>query len=95
MISSVCHGAAALLNFEDNRLKDTDLTGFSNFEEQMVRKTNKVPFLLEDELKKKGANYKKAVLPMASKVLHDGNIITGQNPQSPKGVAKKVWHAIQ
>lgn len=95
VISSVCHGAAALLNFEENRLKDKELTGFSNLEEQIVRKTNKIPFLLEDELKKKDANYKKAVLPMASKVVHDGNIITGQNPQSPKGVAQKVWNAIQ
>ncbi|WP_414053635.1 type 1 glutamine amidotransferase domain-containing protein [Macrococcus equi] len=95
VISSVCHGAAAFLNFDDNSLKDIDLTGFSNLEEHMVRKTKKVPFLLEDELKKKGANYKKATLPMASKVVQDGNIITGQNPQSPKGVAKKVWNAIQ
>jgi len=32
---------------------------------------------------------------MASKVVQDGNIITGQNPQSPKIVAKKVWSAIK
>ncbi|MCE4957117.1 type 1 glutamine amidotransferase domain-containing protein [Macrococcoides caseolyticum] len=95
VISSVCHGAAAFLNFDNNTLKDIDLTGFSNLEEQMVRKTKKIPFLLEDELKKKGANYKKAALPMVSKVVQDGNIITGQNPQSPKGVAKKVWNTIQ
>lgn len=95
VISSVCHGASAFLNFDDTRLQGVKLTGFSDLEERMVMKTNKVPFLLEDELKKKGTDYKKAVLPMAPKVVVDGNLITGQNPQSPKGVAKKVWQAIQ
>ncbi|WP_414050233.1 type 1 glutamine amidotransferase domain-containing protein [Macrococcus animalis] len=95
VISAVCHGGAALLNFDRDRLQNIQVTGFSNLEEMMVKKTNKVPFLLEDELKKKGADYKKAVLPMAPYVVVDGNIITGQNPQSPKSVAKKVWSAIK
>lgn len=95
VISTVCHGGAALLNFDAERLKGVNVTGFSNLEEMMVKKTNKIPFLLEDELKKKGANYKKAVLPMAPYVVADGNIITGQNPQSPKSVAKKVWSVIK
>lgn len=95
VISTVCHGGATLLNFDAERLKGIEVTGFSNLEEMMVKKTNKIPFLLEDELKKKGANYKKAVLPMAPYVVADGNIITGQNPQSPKSVAKKVWSVIK
>ncbi|WP_414052492.1 type 1 glutamine amidotransferase domain-containing protein [Macrococcus animalis] len=95
VISAVCHGGAALLNFDRDRLQNIQVTGFSNLEEMMIKKTNKVPFLLEDELKKKGADYKKAVLPMAPYVVVDGNIITGQNPQSPKSVAKKVWSAIK
>ncbi|WP_414054998.1 type 1 glutamine amidotransferase domain-containing protein [Macrococcus equi] len=94
IISAVCHGSAALLNLDVDRLKDLSVTGFSNLEEKIVKKTNKVPFLLEEELKKNGVDYKKALIPMAPYVIQDGNIITGQNPQSPKGVAKKVWNAI-
>ncbi|MGV2875198.1 type 1 glutamine amidotransferase domain-containing protein [Macrococcus capreoli] len=94
IIAAVCHGGAALLNLDVDRLKDLMVTGFSNLEEKIVKKTNKVPFLLEDELMKNGADYKKALIPMAPYVVQDGNIITGQNPQSPKGVAKKVWNAI-
>ncbi|MCU7556804.1 type 1 glutamine amidotransferase domain-containing protein [Macrococcus capreoli] len=95
IIAAVCHGGSALLNLDVDRLKDLRVTGFSNLEEKIVKKTNKVPFLLEEELKKNGADYKKALIPMAPYVVQDGNIITGQNPQSPKGVAKKVWNAMQ
>lgn len=36
-------------------------------------------------------------LIISIKAFYDKNIkiITGQNPQSPIGVAKKVWNAIQ
>ncbi len=95
VIASVCHGTAALLNVEDEWLKDRSVAGFSNMEEKLAGKTNLVPFLLETELKKSGAKYEKALLPYTSKVVVDKNVITGQNPQSPKGVGKAVLKYLQ
>jgi len=37
--------------------KGKEVTGFSNSEEEAVKLTKVVPFLLEDELKKQGALY--------------------------------------
>jgi len=45
-----------------------------------------VPFLLEDELRSRGALYTKARVPFVSHVASSGRIITGQNPQSARGV---------
>ena len=64
------------------------VSGFSNFEEKLIKLEKEVPFLLEDELVKRGGNYKKGILPFVSKTVTDGRLITGQNPASAKGVAK-------
>lgn len=59
IVSSVCHGAAGLLNIKlDNGeylIKDKQVTGFSNEEEQLAELDQYVPFLTEDELIKRGA----------------------------------------
>lgn len=49
-----------------------------------------MPFLLEDALKANGASYTKNLLPFTERVETDGLLITGQNPQSAKGVGKRV-----
>ena len=54
-----------------------------------------MPFNLEAELKTKNPNYKKAFIPMTSKVVVDGNLITGQNPFSSKKMAKVVMQQLQ
>lgn len=93
-ITSVCHGAAALLNIES--LEGTPLvagrhiTGFSNTEEWLAGLTDEVPFSLEDELKALGASYHKKVLPFLSYAIADGRLITGQNPNSGKAVASEL-----
>jgi putative intracellular protease/amidase len=92
-VAAVCHAPAVLRNVssEDGSplVKGKNITGFSNTEEDAVQLTDVVPFLLEDELKTKGANYTKADdwHPYA---IIEGNLITGQNPQSSELVAQAV-----
>jgi putative intracellular protease/amidase len=71
----------------------TQVTGFCNTEEEGVGWKDAVPFLLEDALKKAGGNYRKGEdwKPYA---IGDGNLITGQNPQSSKQVAELVCAAL-
>ncbi|WP_417526444.1 type 1 glutamine amidotransferase domain-containing protein [Marinomonas shanghaiensis] len=92
-ISSVCHAPSAFLNIKDAKgeyfIKGKTVTGFTNSEEAAVQLTEVVPFLLEDELKKRGADYKNTAdwTPFA---VQDGLMITGQNPASSELVAEKL-----
>ena len=97
-VAAVCHASAVL-----NHAKTSDgfplvegrsVTGFSNTEEDTVQLSEIVPFLVEDELKARGANYSKADdwHPYA---ITDGNLITGQNPASSDLVAKAVLEKIK
>ena len=65
-ITSVCHGAAGLLNLKDEEgqylIKDKVVTGFTNEEEELNGTTTAVPFLTETELNQRGARYKKPQL---------------------------------
>lgn len=93
IISSVCHGAAGILNIKYNNeylIKGKTVTGFSNSEEKEVQLDKLVPYLTESELIDRGAKYIKAKdnwLPFA---VEDQRIVTGQNPASGKAVAEKV-----
>jgi putative intracellular protease/amidase len=90
-VAFVCHSPAALVKVRDANgeplVKGKDVTGFSNTEEDGVKLSDIVPFLLEDELKKLAANYSKGA-DWASYVKQDGLLITGQNPASSEGVAR-------
>lgn len=44
----------------------------------------------EAEMKCRGALYEKGWLPFTSKVVVDGRLVTGQNPQSAKVTAEQV-----
>lgn len=94
IVSAVCHGSAALLPLE--RADGTPLiagqpvTGFANLEERLAGLTKHVPFALEDELKKKGGNYKRAFFPFTSFVAVGERLVTGQNPQSARATARAV-----
>lgn len=93
IIGAVCHGPAALVMAvgKDSRsiLAGRKVTGFSNTEEEAVKLEKIVPFLLESRLKELGADYSKADNWTVC-VKQDGNLVTGQNPQSAKGVADAV-----
>ncbi|MFO1464099.1 MAG: type 1 glutamine amidotransferase domain-containing protein [bacterium] len=91
-VSSVCHGAAGLLNI---RLSDGSLlvkgkrvTGFSNEEEKLAELDSYVPFLTETELLARGAIYQKADKPWEPFAIADTRLVTGQNPASGGAVAE-------
>jgi putative intracellular protease/amidase len=97
-IAFVCHSPAALVNVTAENgeplVKGKQLTGFSNTEEEAVKLTEVVPFLLEDELTKNGAHYSKAD-DWASFTKQDGLLITGQNPASSEAAAKLLLKTLK
>lgn len=96
-VAAVCHGPAALLKAAElnpSILQGKRVTGFSNTEEKLALRANKIPYQLEDRLKESGAEYHNAMLPFASHVEVDGLLITGQNPLSAGPTAEallKFW----
>jgi putative intracellular protease/amidase len=96
-VAFVCHAPAALLKAKapdgEPLVKGKEVTGFSDSEEEAVKLTKVVPFLLEDELKKLGAHYSKGD-SWSSYVKEDGLLITGQNPASSEAVAKLLLIAM-
>ncbi|MBH0034305.1 type 1 glutamine amidotransferase domain-containing protein [Pseudoalteromonas sp. NZS71_1] len=92
-VAAVCHASAAFLNVKDadgNALvAGKKVTGFTNSEEAAVQLTDIVPFLVEDELIKKGGDYQKTD-DWGVLALVDGLVITGQNPASSELAAKKL-----
>jgi len=92
-VATVCHSTAALLN-----VKNTDdgfmvnglaITGFTNSEEAAVGLCDVVPFMLEDELIKRGADYQHSD-DWHEFALQDGLVISGQNPASSAITAQKL-----
>ena len=98
VVSSVCHGAAGLLNIKLSNgsllVKGKQLTGFSNEEEKLAELDKFVPFLTETELVARGAIYKKAEEPWVSFAVEDQRLITGQNPASGGAVADLLIKAL-
>ena len=92
-VATVCHASSALLYAKtpegESLVKNKQVTGFANTEEEAVGLTEVVPFLLEDELKKQGGIYSKGA-DWQSYVLQDGHLITGQNPGSSTAAAEKL-----
>ena len=90
IVAAVCHGPMCLADCvkEDGSpiVKGLKVTGFTNTEEEVVQLTGAVPFLLEDKLKELGGVYERAD-DWNSKVVVDGNLVTGQNPQSSEACA--------
>jgi len=97
-VAAVCHAPAVLRHTITvdgaSLVKGKSVTGFSNTEEEAVQLSAVVPFMLEDELKAKGANYSKAD-DWQEYAVTDGNLITGQNPASSALVAKAVLAMIK
>ncbi len=94
IVSSVCHGYCGLLNTKlsggELLVAGKRLTGFSWAEEVLAGVAKKMPYNAEEEMRKRGALYQKALLPFVSHVVVDGRLVTGQNPFSAKATAKKV-----
>ncbi|WP_106832271.1 type 1 glutamine amidotransferase domain-containing protein [Parabacteroides pacaensis] len=94
IVAAICHGVSGLLNVKlsngEYLIKDKKVTGFSWIDEIVARRSKEVPFNLQAALKKRGADYVKAWIPMTSKVVVCGNLITGENPFSSKKMATAV-----
>jgi len=92
-VGAVCHASAVLLDIKDASgefvIKGKAVAGFTNGEEEAVQLTDIVPFLVEDELIKRGADYQK-VDDFNAFSVQDGLIISGQNPASSELVAEKL-----
>lgn len=99
IVASVCHGYCGLLNTQlsDGRLlvAGRRLTGFSWLEEVLAGVAGEVPYNVEMEMRQRGALYEKALLPFTAKVVTDGRLVTGQNPQSAKATALKILSLLQ
>lgn len=97
-IAFVCHAPAALIKTTapdgEPLVKGKEVTGFSNSEEEVVKLTSVVPFLLEDELTKLGGHYSKGA-DWSVYVKKDGLLITGQNPASSEATAKALLEVLQ
>ncbi len=97
-IALVCHAPGALRHVKTPAgrplVEGKKVTGFANSEEDAVGLTDVVPFLVEDELKAKGGIYSKGP-DWASYVLQDGQLITGQNPNSSAEGARVLVGALK
>lgn len=98
-VAAICHGVGGLLNVKlsdgSYLIHGKSMTGFDWFEETIARRKREVPFNLEAAIKERGADLKKAFIPMTSNIIVDGNLITGQNPFSSKEMAKVVIRELE
>lgn len=93
-LALLCHAPAAILAATDtdgtNAFAGRRMTGLSNREELLNRFARKAPWLLEDKLKEAGVDYSKGLIPLRPHVVVDGNLYTGQNPQSSEELAGRL-----
>jgi putative intracellular protease/amidase len=84
-VALVCHAPVALKNVKtpdgEWLVNGKKVAAFTNDEEEAVQLTNVVPFLLEDMLRERGANFQKGE-NWKPYVTQEGLLITGQNPAS-------------
>jgi len=92
LIASVCHGVVCLTSLEKNDLpfvQQRKLTCFSDAEEILTEAEGEYDFLLETRLRELGAEVT-VNTPWTEHIVIDGNLITGQNPQSCEQLAKII-----
>ena len=93
VVGAVCHGPAGLVNVRlgsgDYLVAGKDVTGFTNAEEDAVELTKVVPFLLEDRLRERGANFSGGE-NFKTHVKVSERLVTGQNPASATVVAEQI-----
>ena len=106
--AALCHGTAILrfatLSNGEPLARGTTATGFANVEEDFAdhavwemgalsRDRHVMPWRIEDELKKLGANYVQAGL-WKGFAIRDGNLVTGQQNFSGAETARAVAEAL-
>jgi len=91
-VGAVCHAPGVLRHVKhggEPLVKGRRVTGFSDSEEEAVKLTKVVPFLVEDELKRLGGRYEKAGDWQSFSIV-DGRLVTGQNPASSEATAEAL-----
>jgi len=98
VIAAVCHGPAALLAARDENggwpFAGRKMTSLSDEEEIEFGTGENAPWLLADTLRKQGALFEQGPNWHAY-VVKDGNLLTGQNPQSSTPLAEVVIAALR
>ncbi|WP_342248955.1 type 1 glutamine amidotransferase domain-containing protein [Sphingomonas sp. OTU376] len=93
VVAAVCHGPAALVNvtLSDGSplVQGKNVAAFTDDEERAVGLDKTVPFLLASKLTARGAHHHPAA-DWTAKVVVDGRLVTGQNPQSATGVGEAL-----
>lgn len=96
-LASVCHGIAGLLFVKEGSrylIEGKSITGFTAMEERLSGKSAVIPFWNEQVAKAHGAVFRKK-RPFAEHAIQDGRIITGQNPESPRAVARLLLKNLE
>ena len=96
VIALVCHSPGVLRHVTykgEPLVKGKHVTGFTNGEEEEVKLTHVVPFLVEDELMRLGAIFEK-VRDWQPHSVVDGRLVTGQNPASSTGTAQALLKLV-
>jgi len=91
-IALVCHSPGVLRHVTykgEPLVKGKRVTGFTNGEEEEVKLTKVVPFLVEDELLRLGAIFEKKANWQPFSIV-DGRLVTGQNPASSTSAAQAL-----
>lgn len=93
IIATVCHGPACLVGAikpdGSPLVEGKTVACFTNNEEDAVGLTDAMPFLLETRLQELGADVVRKEL-WADHIEVDGQLITGQNPQSCRSITAAV-----
>jgi putative intracellular protease/amidase len=93
-VALVCHSVLRHATYKGEPLvKGKRVTGFTNGEEEEMKLTHVVPFLVEDELMRLGAVFAKRK-DWAPFAITDGRLITGQNPASSTSAAKALLQLL-
>lgn len=97
LIAPFCHGPAGLLAAVDESgafvFAGRRLTVFTDEEELTGGLGKNAPWLVASTLRERGAVVESGT-PWSAHVVRDGNLITGQNPQSSDAVAHALIEAL-
>ena len=97
VIAAVCHGPACLVNVAlsngEPLVRGRRVAAFTDSEERAVELDQAMPFLLESRLRQQGAEVVTAQ-DWQDHVVVDGNLVTGQNPQSSASAARAVLELL-
>jgi putative intracellular protease/amidase len=98
--AALCHGVSALIDVQlsdgSYLVEGKTVTGFANVEEDYLDRAvgqKVMPYRIEDELRKRGANFVQGGL-FRNFAVRDGRLITGQQQYSGPKVAELVIAAL-